>query len=80
MADYFKLSFVEDSPVQHPEKLYREPRMMALLTACCIVLAVMSFVNLPWLGRVFPKSGTSQMTHPRAVLSISQLTPAPDAD
>jgi 4-hydroxybenzoate polyprenyltransferase len=80
MADYFKLSFAEDSPVQHPEKLYRELRMMALLAACCIVLAVMSFVNLPWLGRVFPKSGPPQAVHPQAVLSIPQTTAAPDAD
>lgn len=57
MADYFKLSFVEDSPVQNPEKLYREPRIMALLALCCLVLTVMLYVNLPWLGRLFPKSG-----------------------
>jgi decaprenyl-phosphate phosphoribosyltransferase len=57
MAVYFNLAFVQDSPVQNPEKLYREPRLMVLLAACSFVLCVMSFVNLPWLAQVFPKSG-----------------------
>jgi 4-hydroxybenzoate polyprenyltransferase len=57
MAVYFNLAFVKDSPVQNPEKLYKEPRLMVLLAACSFVLCVMSFVNLPWLAQVFPKSG-----------------------
>jgi len=57
MAVYFNLAFSPDSPVQNPEKLYREPRLMALLAACSIVLVVTSFVNLPWLAQLFPKSG-----------------------
>jgi decaprenyl-phosphate phosphoribosyltransferase len=57
MAVYFNLAFVQDSPVQNPEKLYREPRLMVLLAACGFVLVAMSFVNLPWLAQVFPKSG-----------------------
>jgi 4-hydroxybenzoate polyprenyltransferase len=56
MAVYFDLAFAQDSPVQHPEKLYKEPRVMALLAVCCIVLVVTSFVHLPWLAEVFPKS------------------------
>ena len=57
MAVYFKLAFVFDSPVQHPEKLYREPALMALLGVCSTVLIVTSFLHLPWLAQVFPKSG-----------------------
>ncbi|MGA7340370.1 MAG: UbiA family prenyltransferase [Terracidiphilus sp.] len=71
MADYFKLSFVEDSPVQNPEKLYREPRIMALLVVCSIVLTVMLYVNLPWLARLFPKSVVHGVSRPVAALSIS---------
>jgi len=56
MAVYFDLGFAKDSPVQNPEKLYREPRLMALLAACTIVLVVTSFIHLPWLAQVFPKS------------------------
>jgi 4-hydroxybenzoate polyprenyltransferase len=57
MAVYFRLAFSADSPVQNPEKLYREPALMALLVACCTVFVITSFVNLPWLGQLFPKSG-----------------------
>ncbi|MGA8783076.1 MAG: UbiA family prenyltransferase [Terracidiphilus sp.] len=57
MAVYFNLAFQQDSPVQNPEKLYREPRVMALLGVCSMVLGVTSFVHLPWLAQVFPKSG-----------------------
>ncbi len=57
MAVYFRLAFNENSPVQHPEKLYREPGLMALLTVCSAVLVVTSFVHFPWLAQMFPKSG-----------------------
>jgi decaprenyl-phosphate phosphoribosyltransferase len=57
MAVYFNLAFTQDSPVQNPEKLYREPRVMVLLGICSTVLAVTSFVNFPWLAQLFPKSG-----------------------
>jgi len=57
MAVYFNLAFQQESPVQNPEKLYREPRVIALLAICCTVLAVTSFVHFPWLAQVFPKSG-----------------------
>jgi decaprenyl-phosphate phosphoribosyltransferase len=57
MAVYFNLAFTHDSPVQNPEKLFREPRLMVLLALCCAVLVITSFVNLPWLAQLFPKSG-----------------------
>jgi decaprenyl-phosphate phosphoribosyltransferase len=57
MAVYFSMAFSIDSPVQNPEKLYRQPRLMALLGACCTVLVITSFVHLPWLAQMFPKSG-----------------------
>jgi decaprenyl-phosphate phosphoribosyltransferase len=75
MADYFKLSFVEDSPVQNPEKLYREPRIMALLALCCLVLTMMLYVNLPWLARLFPKSGVHAPVHAAIALSSSPVRP-----
>jgi 4-hydroxybenzoate polyprenyltransferase len=57
MAVYFNLAFAQDSPVQNPEKLFREPRVMALLAVCCTVLVLTSFVQMPWLAQIFPKSG-----------------------
>jgi decaprenyl-phosphate phosphoribosyltransferase len=74
MAYYFKLSFVEDSPVQHPEKLYREPKVMALLAICSLVLVAMLYVNLPWLARLFPKSGRHPVKQPQAAL-VAQGAP-----
>jgi len=56
MAVYFNLAFAVDSPVQNPEKLYREPRVMTLLGLCCTVLVLTSFVRMPWLAQIFPKS------------------------
>ncbi len=56
MAVYFGLSFNHDSSVQNPEKLYREPRLMAVLTVCIVVFVVLLFVNIPWLTAFFPKS------------------------
>jgi decaprenyl-phosphate phosphoribosyltransferase len=57
MAVYFSMAFSIDSPVQNPEKLYRQPRLMALLGVCCTVLVITSFVHFPWLAQMFPKSG-----------------------
>ncbi len=69
MAVYFDLAFAPDSPVQNPEKLYREPRVMSLLAVCGVVLIVTSFVDLPWLARVFPKSPVHERTELRAPAS-----------
>jgi 4-hydroxybenzoate polyprenyltransferase len=70
MAYYFKLAFIEDSPVQHPEKLYREPRVMVLLMVCTFVLVAMLYINLPWLARIFPKSGSHPDGQPAAALAM----------
>jgi decaprenyl-phosphate phosphoribosyltransferase len=56
MAIYFGLSFRSESAVQNPEKLYREPRLMLVLTLCVVVFGVLLFVDLPWLAALFPKS------------------------
>lgn len=71
MAMYFQLAFVEDSPVQNPEKLYREPRLMVLLTLCCIVLVITSFIKIPGLAQMFPKSGV----HPAKSHQFSSSLP-----
>jgi 4-hydroxybenzoate polyprenyltransferase len=70
MAVYFKLAFLEDSPVQNPEKLYREPRVMALLVVCCVVLIAMLYIDLPWLPRLFPRSGVHNGSGSQISLSI----------
>jgi decaprenyl-phosphate phosphoribosyltransferase len=56
MTAYFNMAFEPDSAVQNPEKLYREPRLLVLLTACIVLLVVLLFVKMPWLEQAFPKS------------------------
>jgi 4-hydroxybenzoate polyprenyltransferase len=53
MAIYFKLAFKPGSAVQNPEKLYREPGLMLWFMAMMAVMAVLLFVRLPWLEKLF---------------------------
>jgi decaprenyl-phosphate phosphoribosyltransferase len=53
MAMYLDLSFKEDSAVQRPEGLYREPKLMAAVVACSIVMAALMLVDIPVLKDVF---------------------------
>ena len=54
MAIYFWLAFRPQSPVQHPERLYREPLVIVPLAICAIVMTVLLFVDVPLLYRLFP--------------------------
>ncbi|MFP5234827.1 MAG: UbiA family prenyltransferase [Acidobacteriota bacterium] len=56
MSIYFNMSFGHESPVQNPEKLYRQPKLMVALTVCVILFTVLLFVHIPWLMSIFPKS------------------------
>jgi len=56
MSIYFNLSFGHDSPVQNPEKLYREPKLMVGLALCILLFSLLLFVHIPWLNSIFPKS------------------------
>lgn len=56
MSIYFNMSFGHESPVQNPEKLYREPRLMLALALCVLLFSVLLFVHIPWLMSIFPKS------------------------
>jgi len=56
MAMYLHLAFRADSPVENPEKLYRERGLMLVLAACVVVMTVLLLVDLPFLGDVFSRS------------------------
>jgi len=56
MSVYFDLAFRHESAVQNPEKLFREPKLMVLLTTCIVLLAFLMLVKMPWLEQIFPKS------------------------
>jgi 4-hydroxybenzoate polyprenyltransferase len=52
MSIYFGLSFREESAVQNPEKLYREPKLMLALGLCVAAFWLLLFVDMPWLEMV----------------------------
>jgi 4-hydroxybenzoate polyprenyltransferase len=53
MALYFLLAYRPNSPVQHPEGLYREPLVMVPVTSCALLMTILLFVDIPLLHRVF---------------------------
>ena len=53
MAVYFWLSFQPRSPVQNPERLYREPWLMAFVLLCAAAMAALLFIDVPLLHRMF---------------------------
>lgn len=47
---YLWISFKPDSAVQKPEKLYREKKLLIYIAIMCVVLVILSFVDLPFLN------------------------------
>jgi len=53
MSLYFKLAFKKNSSVQNPEKLYREPMLMASFVATAAVILILLFTTMPLLESFF---------------------------
>jgi 4-hydroxybenzoate polyprenyltransferase len=53
MASYLSLALRDDSPVQYPEKLYRQRKLMAAVAVCALVMTLLLFVDIPALHRIF---------------------------
>jgi decaprenyl-phosphate phosphoribosyltransferase len=53
MAMYLDLSFKEDSAVQRPEGLYKEPKLMAAVVVCAAAMAILMLVDIPVLQTIF---------------------------
>jgi decaprenyl-phosphate phosphoribosyltransferase len=53
MAIYLKLAFKHDSAVQNPEKLYREPLLMASFASTALVMGLLLFIRMPRLEIFF---------------------------
>jgi decaprenyl-phosphate phosphoribosyltransferase len=53
MAMYLALAFKKDSAVQRPEGLYREPKLMAAVIACSLLMAALMVVDVPALPHIF---------------------------
>jgi len=56
IAWYMHLTFLEDSPVQYPEKLYKERGFVLYAAACALALVVLLFWDIPSLGQLFSKT------------------------
>jgi 4-hydroxybenzoate polyprenyltransferase len=50
---YLHISLKENSPVQCPEKLYRELGLMIYLAICLVAFVIMMFIEIPWLYELF---------------------------
>ena len=59
MSQYFLLSFEKDSPVQNPENLHREPRLMVPVIGCAALLAILTFVQIPQFRQLFQASSVA---------------------
>ncbi len=56
IAWYMHLTFLEDSPVQYPEKLYKERGFVSYAVFCATALMVLLFWDIPYLSEVFSKT------------------------
>jgi decaprenyl-phosphate phosphoribosyltransferase len=56
MATYLSLGFKENSAAQRPEGLYREPVLMAGVTACAALMVFLLIVDVPLVHTVFVPS------------------------
>ncbi len=53
MAVYFQMAFEHDSPVQNPEKIYRQKKLMIPLAVSVALMAVLLSVRIPRLSEWF---------------------------
>lgn len=52
-AYYLKLAFLNDSPVQKPEKLYKEKNLMMFLVLSVAVFVVLLYSHIPFIYDIF---------------------------
>ena len=52
-AFYMKLGLQPDSPVQNPEKLYRQRGFFAYLIVCTLAFVVLMFTSIPGMYTLF---------------------------
>ncbi len=63
MAIYLKIAFKPQSAVQNPEKLYREPVLMAAFLATTLAMALLLFIRMPRLEQFFTPTLPTPMTN-----------------
>lgn len=57
MAYYMHLGFKPDSPVQYPEQLYRQRKLMCIVIVTFVVCTALLFTKFTWLRRTFHPTG-----------------------
>ena len=58
VGEYFRLALWPNSPVQAPEHLFRQKRLMLSILLCSAVIALLLFVRIPWLHEFFLPTGS----------------------
>lgn len=53
MAFYLELGLHQDSPVQQPEKLYRETSLIYVIMICIVIIGLCLIFDIPFLYKVF---------------------------
>lgn len=61
MAIYLALAFKPESAVVNPEKLYKEPVLMAAVIACSVAMGVLMVVDVPGLAAIFTPTAPTIM-------------------
>jgi hypothetical protein len=52
-AYYLHIGMLPDSPVQNPEKLYRQRGFFAYLVFCSVVFVLLMFTSIPGIYQLF---------------------------
>ena len=82
MAIYLQIAFKPQSAAQNPEKLYREPLLMASFIATSLVMATLLFVRMPRLEQFFNPTlpaATPTVGAPPSPMSRWDILPLPQA-
>jgi len=60
VAVYIHLGYKEDSPVQYPERLYKQKLLVTYALSCAALMLGLMFVEIPWLSDLFAPTLTLQ--------------------
>jgi hypothetical protein len=69
MTVYFRMSFQPDSPVQNPEKLYKQKFLMGTLALTVILMGVLQIVRIPSIEKFFSPTVELKASSQRPVLN-----------
>jgi 4-hydroxybenzoate polyprenyltransferase len=50
---YMRLGFLEDSPTQYSERLYKQKKLILYTSFCLILILLLLFIDIPIVGQIF---------------------------